>query len=143
MKTKLLLLIITIIAIASYAFQINEPWTRKQLMEPAVLANILNNPAEKQPILFSIGPGGGIKSSLDIGQTKEKENIEKLRKQLNNLSRDTMIVIYCGCCPFKDCPNIRPAFQLLNEMKFTNTRLLDLSKNLKADWIDKGYPINN
>jgi len=50
-------------------------------------------------------------------------------------------VIYCGCCPFEHCPNVRPAFQLLNEMKFTNQKLLNLSTNLKTDWIDKGYPV--
>ena len=53
------------------------------------------------------------------------------------------IVIYCGCCPFKDCPNIRPAFSLLNSMKFTNHKLLNLPLNLKTDWINHGYPMSN
>jgi hypothetical protein len=26
-------------------------------------------------------------------------------------------------------------------MGFTNQKLLDLSYNLKADWLDKGYPV--
>ena len=43
--------------------------------------------------------------------------------------------------PYKNCPNVRPAFTLLNEMKFTNHKLLDLPANLKVDWIDKGYPM--
>ncbi|HCS20823.1 MAG TPA: hypothetical protein DIW47_09730 [Bacteroidetes bacterium] len=59
------------------------------------------------------------------------------------MSRDAEIIIYCGCCPFSDCPNIRPAFEVLNELKFTNPKLLNLPKNLKADWIDKGYPMND
>ena len=80
--------------------------------------------------------------SIDIGEGKDKQKIEKLKKELSKLPKDTNIVIYCGCCPFKDCPNIRPAFKLLNEMKFTNHKLLNLSHNLKVDWIDKGYPIN-
>ena len=53
------------------------------------------------------------------------------------------IVIYCGCCPFEHCPNIRPAFNLLNEMGFTNQKLLSLQKNIKADCIDKGYPVSD
>lgn len=110
-------------------------------MNPADLAKILNDSASKKPYLFSIFYGG-IKNSIDIGPANEKGNLEKLKKQLSNLPKDADIVIYCGCCPFKDCPNIRPAFKLLNEMKFTNHKLLNLSHNLKVDWIDKGYPMN-
>jgi hypothetical protein len=50
------------------------------------------------------------------------------------------VIIYCGCCPFDKCPNIRPAFAALKEMGFKNARLLDLPKNIKADWLDKNYP---
>jgi alkanesulfonate monooxygenase len=38
------------------------------------------------------------------------------------------------------CPNIRPAFSLLNEMKFTHAHLLNLEHNIKTDWVAKGYP---
>jgi thiosulfate/3-mercaptopyruvate sulfurtransferase len=117
-----------------------EPWTAKQLMAPADLAAIINDPAVKKPIIICVGPGALIKGSLDVGPANEKENLEKLKQQLNKLSRDTDIVIYCGCCPFDHCPNIRPAFILLNEMKFNNARLLNLEHNIKTDWVAKGYP---
>jgi len=123
--------------------QTTEPWTEKQLMPPSELAKILDDPNSKKPILLSIGFGGGIKGSKEIGPATEKKGIENLKKELNNLPKDTNIVIYCGCCPFKDCPNIRPAFNLLNEMEFTNHKLLNLSDNLKVDWIDKGYPMDD
>ena len=119
----------------------SDPWTEKQLMPPAELAKLLSDPAAKKPIVFSIGPSASIPGSIDIGQGREKENIEKFKQQLSKLSKDAGIVIYCGCCPFKNCPNIRPAFNLLTEMKFTNYKLLDLSQNFKTDWIDKGYPV--
>ena len=139
-----------LIAIAGIAFACNsfsfqnetDPWTAKQLMEPADLAKVINDPAATKPIIFGIGFGGGIKGANDLGPGKEKENIEKLRAELTKLPKDANIVIYCGCCPFVHCPNIRPAFTLLNEMKFTNHKLLNLSQNLKADWIDKGYPVS-
>ncbi|HLF33043.1 MAG TPA: hypothetical protein VI583_02325 [Cyclobacteriaceae bacterium] len=111
-------------------------------MDPAELARIINDPHSQKPVIFSIGPIELIKSSVDIGQVKEKKNLEKFRQQLYNLSRDKNIVIYCGCCPFADCPNIRPAFMLLNEMKFTNHKLLFLPHNLKIDWMNNGFPIN-
>lgn len=142
MKTKYFLILLFSIATFVFAFQNGEPWTEKQLMNPADLTKILNDKTSTKPIIYSIGPAGLIKNSIEIGSAKEKENLEKLKKELSQLPKDTAIVIYCGCCPFKDCPNIRPAFKLLNEMKFTNHKLLNLSHNLKVDWIDKGYPMN-
>jgi thiosulfate/3-mercaptopyruvate sulfurtransferase len=117
-----------------------EPWTTEQLMAPAVLAAVINDPAAKKPVIICIGPGALIKGSVDIGPTKEKANLEKLRKELDRLPKDSDIVIYCGCCPFEHCPNIRPAFTLLNEMKFTNGHLLNIEHNIRTDWVDKGYP---
>ncbi len=117
-----------------------EPWTSKQLMAPADLAAVISNPSAKKPVIICIGPGALIKGSINIGPTKEKENLEKFKKELSGLRKDADIVIYCGCCPFEHCPNIRPAFTLLNEMKFTNSHLLNLEHNLGTDWVAKGYP---
>ena len=121
----------------------DEPWTIGQLMAPADLVNLINNPHAQKPIVFSIGPGAIIKNSVDIGPVKQKKYLQKLKQELGKLSKDADIVIYCGCCPFNVCPNIRPAFSLLNKMKFTHHKLLNLPKNIKVDWIDKGYPRNN
>jgi thiosulfate/3-mercaptopyruvate sulfurtransferase len=120
---------------------VGEPWRSDQLMDPAELARIINDPHAHQPVLLSIGPAAVIKNSVDIGPTQDRVNLERLRVELENLSRQSDIVIYCGCCPFKNCPNIRPAFRLLNEMKFERHKLLNLSRNIKMDWIDKGYPV--
>jgi thiosulfate/3-mercaptopyruvate sulfurtransferase len=117
-----------------------EPWTASQLLAPADLAAIINNPKAKKPIIICVGPGALIRGSLDMGPAKEKENLEKFKLWLGKLPKDADIVIYCGCCPFEHCPNIRPAFTLLNEMKFTNAHLLNLEHNIKTDWIAKGYP---
>ncbi|HET7000710.1 MAG TPA: rhodanese-like domain-containing protein, partial [Puia sp.] len=100
----------------------------------------MNDPRQKKPIIICVGPGALIKGSLDMGPAKEKENLEKLKQQLSKLPRDANVVIYCGCCPFDHCPNIRPAFTVINEMKFSNAHLLNLEHNLKTDWIAKGYP---
>ena len=143
MKSKILFLLILVAVACASTPQKNEPWTESQLMNPADLAKMLNDPAAALPVIYSIGPSGGIRSSIEIGPGKEKENIEKLRAALTKLPKDKNIVLYCGCCPFEPCPNIRPAFSLLNEMKFTNHKLLNLSQNLKVDWIDKEYPMDH
>ena len=117
-----------------------EPWKADQLMAPADLAAVINNPKAKKPIIICVGPGALIKGSMDMGPAKEKANLEKLKSELSKLPKDADIVIYCGCCPFEPCPNIRPAFTLLNEMKFSNAHLLNLEHNIKTDWVAKGYP---
>jgi thiosulfate/3-mercaptopyruvate sulfurtransferase len=119
----------------------SEPWKPEQLMAPAELATIINDSATRQPLIISVGPVGLIKGAVDIGPVHEKEKLDKLKERLAKEKKDRMIVIYCGCCPFEHCPNIRPAFKLLNEMKFTNQKLLNLPHNLKADWINSGYPM--
>jgi hypothetical protein len=130
-------------AIVCFGFmaQQKNPWTEKQLMPPAELAEQLNKPEAEQPVIFSVGPSGLIKGATQIGSTNETENLDKLKAELEKLPKDRTVIIYCGCCPFDKCPNIRPAFSLLKEMKFENAKLLNLPKNLKADWIDKGYPM--
>ncbi len=119
----------------------NEPWTQQQLLPPAELANVLNNPKAPQPIVFSIGMEAIIKNSIDIGPVMMGQNLNLLKQKLNNLPKNAQIVVYCGCCPFASCPNVRPAMQLLKDMQFTNYKLLNLPDNIKVDWIDKNYPM--
>lgn len=136
MKNIVILVACTILLFA-------EPWKPSQLLSPEDLAKTIQDPKAKQPVIFCIGPGAVVKGSIDIGPTRDSSNLNKLRKQLEKLPKETAIVIYCGCCPFEHCPNIRPAFTLLNEMKFTHPQLLNLEHNIKTDWINKGYPVVN
>jgi hypothetical protein len=114
-------------------------WTIDDLLEPADLSVTIKS-NKNVPVIFSIGPGAIIPHSKDIGMIKESDNMQKFKDQLAALAKDTQIVIYCGCCPFEHCPNVRPAIQLLKDLNFTNFKLLDLPHNIKIDWIDKGYP---
>jgi hypothetical protein len=118
-----------------------EPWTQEQLLDPHELALTINNPQSHQPIVLSVGPAAIIKNSIDLGPAHEKENLDKLKQQLKDIQKDEAIVLYCGCCPFDKCPNIRPAFELLNQMQFKNHKLLNLPHNIKMDWIDHDYPV--
>jgi hypothetical protein len=114
-------------------------WTEKELMQPAQLAETIMS-GKDLPIIISVGPGAIIPKSIDIGMVGEAKNLEKLKLQLRDISRDKEIVIYCGCCPFEHCPNVRPAITALKEMKFSNYYLLNIPQNIRKDWIDKGYP---
>lgn len=116
-------------------------WTQKDLIEPSALAAILANPKAKQPLIYNIGVVENIKGAKNFGAASEKENLERLRKTLAGLPKTSFVVVYCGCCPFSRCPNIRPAVAMLKTMGFTNGKLLNIPTNLKQNWIDKGYPL--
>jgi hypothetical protein len=115
-------------------------WTDKQLMEPADLAKSIND-NKGVPVVISIGPGATIPQSIAIGSVNEQAGVDKLKAALQKVSRQSKVVVYCGCCPFEHCPNARPAVSALKEMKFTNYYLLNLPHNIKTDWIDKGFPV--
>ncbi|MCW3118435.1 MAG: rhodanese-like protein [Chitinophagaceae bacterium] len=115
-------------------------WTTKDLIKPSDLANTLKANVNL-PLLFSIGPGAVIPHSIDIGMINDDKNMANFKEQISKLPKSTNIVVYCGCCPYEHCPNVRPAMAVLQSLKFTNYHLLDLPTNIKTDWIAKGYPV--
>ncbi len=135
-----LVAILLSVLITQISWKKAEPWSPEQLLEPADLAATIGSTDAKKPLIISIGPAATIKTSVGVGPAGEAENLAKLEKLLSKEPKDRAIVIYCGCCPFSKCPNVRPAFTKLNEMGFTNHKLLNIPKNLKTDWLDKGYP---
>jgi hypothetical protein len=144
MQMKFLKIINTLIAIfllgsISAHAQNPENWTSKQLVEPADLAASIKTNKDLH-VVISIGPGAVIPNSLNVGMVNNKEGIAKLKTQLKDVPKEAGIVLYCGCCPFDHCPNVRPAIDVLKQMNFTNYRLLNLPHNIKTDWIDKGFP---
>lgn len=50
-----------------------EPWTAKQLMAPADLAFIINDPNKKQPVIICVGPGALIKGRWIWGLRMKKK----------------------------------------------------------------------
>jgi len=121
--------------------QSGEPWSAKQLMEPGKLAAILKNDTIIKPLIVSVGPGALIPGSIDPGPVSDDMGLFK--QLLSEKDKNVEIVVYCGCCPFKHCPNIRPAITYLKEHGFTSYRLLNLPNNIKVDWIDRGYPVQS
>lgn len=117
-----------------------EPWSSGDLVQPAEIARNLN-----APLLIHVGfpvlyRSTHITGSVFAGPGSKEEGIADLRKAVAGQPRTREIILYCGCCPFDKCPNIRPAFAALREMGFTRVKVMVLPSNLKTDWIDKGYP---
>lgn len=120
---------------------VKDPWTKSQLMAPATLASLIKNPKAAKPIVFNIGVVENIKGAKNMGGASEKENLARFKKALSTIPKTSTVVVYCGCCPFDRCPNIRPAFTALQAAGFKNGKLLNLPMNIKVDWINKGYPV--
>jgi hypothetical protein len=117
------------------------PWTQDQLLSPATLGTQLKA-NEQHALILNIGKVEDIKNAKHIGPVSQKENLEKLTKEVSSLSRNTELIIYCGCCPLATkCPNVKPAFLELKRLGFTNVKVLNLPTNLETNWIKEGYPL--
>lgn len=140
MNFKFLLIAFFMLTIFSFGQQ-TEPWKENQLMKTNELASRISLSQTENLLIVSIGPDAVIKGSVDMGPAQNKSNLDNLRKYLEGVSRDKEVVIYCGCCPFSRCPNIRPAFSLLIEMGFKDPKLVDIPQNIRVDWLSKKYPV--
>lgn len=116
------------------------PWKDAELMEPANLAGAIKSGTTEITIL-NIGAVEDLPGAVHIGAVNDPENMVKLRKTLEGLSKNKPLVIYCGCCPFTKCPNIQPAYLELKKSGFSQIRVLNLPTNLHTNWIAKGYPL--
>ncbi|NNN07058.1 MAG: rhodanese-like domain-containing protein [Elusimicrobia bacterium] len=117
-----------------------------QSIQPAELAKFLRSPKNKKPLLIQVGfrvlyEQAHIPGSEYIGPASEDEALGRLRARVKALPRSTFIVLYCGCCPWSKCPNVKPAYAALRALGFKNVKVLRLADNFGADWVDKGYPV--
>ncbi|MGE5243601.1 MAG: rhodanese-like domain-containing protein [Betaproteobacteria bacterium] len=115
-------------------------------ISPADLAGALQRPAAERPLVIQVGfrimyDQAHIPGAEYIGPGSDASAIDQLRKRVQPLKRDAAIVLYCGCCPWDRCPNVRPAAALLTSMGFTNVKVLHIADNFGADWVGKGYPV--
>ena len=101
------------------------PWSSNQVMAPDILAAKIVKKQTQNILILSVGPSAVVKGSGDMGMANDPQNLEKLKEYVQKLDKNKEIVIYCGCCPYDRCPNIRPAFNALVEMGFKNVKILD------------------
>ena len=124
-----------------------DPWTEAQVLHAVDLTpEIAGAKDEHSPTVIYVGfrtlfEGGHIPHASFHGTASKEEGLAELKKWIATLPRSTDLVIYCGCCPFNRCPNIRPAYTALHEMGFTHVRVLVLPTSFAADWVEKGYPM--
>lgn len=130
----------------AHAAGVTDPWTRAQLISPESLIKRLVQTKAAKPLIIHVGfrplyIQGHIPGSVYYGPAARPEGLAELRKYVREFPRNQEIVLYCGCCPWSECPNIRPAFKALKEMGFTRLKVLDIPERLSTDWVAKGYPL--
>lgn len=123
-----------------------EPWSSADLLPPAQLAEELQTAKDTAPTIVYVGfrtlfEGGHIRGATFHGTASKEDGLADLKTWATKLPRSTNLIVYCGCCPFDHCPNIRPTYSALHEMGFTRVRVLVLPKSFAADWVEKGYAI--
>jgi hypothetical protein len=137
--------------LASTAFAGTQPQSDElapgspHLISPEALVEVLQSPQGKKPLILNVGPWllyrqAHIPDSEYIGAGSEKKALELLRNRVKSLPHNKAIVLYCGCCPWDHCPNVRPAYKELSTMGFSNVKVLYIADNFGSDWVYKGYP---
>lgn len=118
-------------------------WRPEQLITPGELAHELQNEKDKPVVVFVGFPvlyrAAHIPDAVPAGPCSKPEGLQFLAEKVQEIPQGREVVIYCGCCPFVHCPNVKPAFDALQRMHFRNVRVLDLENNFHTDWEAKGF----
>jgi hypothetical protein len=123
-----------------------EETTIGPLIAPSLLAARLDDVKTEKIAVLYVGPEapfhrGHVPGARQIGEAGSDEGRRALSEALAKVPADTEIVLYCGCCPVRVCPNVRPASAALRALGRPSARVLDLPTRFADDWADKGYPV--
>ena len=119
--------------------------TDNNLIQPKDFAAQLQAKGPKPSILY-VGfavmyRSKHIPGAVFAGPASRSQGVDALKAAVAGLPHDREIVIYCGCCPYDQCPNVKPAIGVLKEMGFTRVKTLVIPTNFVTDWVDHGYPV--
>jgi rhodanese-related sulfurtransferase len=144
-KSATIFAAIAILSLARTAGQATAiPTTR--LINPEELVNLLQTSSKEHPLMIQVGSHvlfsqAHIPGSEYIGPASSESGVQQLRKRVESLPRTKFIVLYCGCCPWGRCPNVKPADDALRALGFTNVKVVYIADNFGTNWVDKGYPV--
>jgi rhodanese-related sulfurtransferase len=117
-----------------------------ELLQPGDLAQTLRSSYAEAPLILQVGSHvlyaqAHIPGAEYAGAGGQEAGLQALVARVKDLKADRPIIIYCGCCPWNKCPNVRPAYWQLRTLGFTRVKVLYIAENFGADWVDKGYPV--
>jgi rhodanese-related sulfurtransferase len=123
-----------------------DPWIASDIITVQDLLNVINGKKKDKPTIIQIGfkslyEYAHIPGSIFAGPAENDDGIELLKLKTNKMSKSQNIVLYCGCCMWYECPNIRKAYREMKDLGFRNVKALYIPNSFNADWKNKGYPV--
>ena len=121
------------------------PWSSDEALAPAELAAAIRGGGPPPAIVYvgykALFRTGHIPGAIFHGPASQPEGLSDLQQWAASQPKDRPVVVYCGCCPLEDCPNLVPAYSALKQLGFTKLRVLVLPVSFAADWVERGYPV--
>jgi len=116
------------------------------VMQIDELNHMLKDGKAGKPLILQVGSHvmfaqAHIPGSQYAGPGSQPEGLQLLHTKVINHSKDELIVLYCGCCPWARCPNVGPAYAYLVRMGFTHVKVLFIANNFGDDWVSRGYAV--
>jgi thiosulfate/3-mercaptopyruvate sulfurtransferase len=151
MRTTVTAIFILISCVLALAVQKPQPnavgkWEGSELIRPQELSIRLRDNGPSKPLILFVGfaqnyRAGHIPEAILGGPASSAVGLEILKSAVAKVPKNRDIVIYCACCPWEACPNVRPAIELLHQLGYKQVKALMIPSNLETDWADKGYPL--
>ena len=137
---------LALVCAASSPAHAAEVWQKTDLIQPGELAATLNDSKQEKPVVVFVGfdflfRAAHIPGSLNFGPGSKASGIEGLKRWAGSINKNKAVVFYCGCCPWRQCPNVRPALTAGRQAGLKHVKVLYLEESLVRDWVDKGYPV--
>jgi hypothetical protein len=135
--------ILPLFVFLSFAFTSAPQWEASQLIESADLYKLISTTSKTpKPIIYNIGSMENIYSAIKMGEPSKEESKKKIKEHIKTISPNRLVVVYCGCCSSDHCPNIKPAYDYIQQLGHSNVKVLNLPTSLAVDWTNKGYPLD-
>lgn len=121
-------------------------WNNARQISAAELAKRISGPKNARPIILQVGfkvlyDGAHIPGAIFAGPASTAEGRARLKSVAEKIPHNKEVIIYCGCCPWEKCPNVKPAYEELRRMLFARVVVLLLPHDFAHDWVDQGYPV--
>lgn len=125
----------------------SDPWLASNIITIPDFLSELNNKENQKFITIQVGfkslyEASHVPGAIYAGPADRNEGITLLKSEAKKLKKNQNIVIYCGCCAWSECPNIRKAFDVIKNLGFKNVHVVYIPHSFMTDWVDKGYPID-
>lgn len=123
--------------------RVNTAQTAVQTMSPEQLAREIAQGTS--PAILNVGSVAAyrqhhIRGAIYGGDISTTAGKAQLAREIRKVPLRKPLVIYCGCCPWGDCPNVSVAHEVAAATRKGETRILRIETNFKADWIERGFP---